>query len=223
MSWAQSRNRIADPDSSAPASIKSSLKPAAQSHAQEAGPWSPLKLPPANFNPPIPQSLSAQDQRVTIAHPVDPRPTILDTRLSTPQLFFLPRARPRQDRPLSRPVNLWTHATDVFPERQASPPSQSLPTASCTSPTAETHPLAHPSHLPNMTGSEPFPLLNTANDQHSSSRDTNGSAVRRRKSSGLGGELRGDTGAPSLGTSFAHMHAASGQHIRVSKRLQSRT
>lgn len=67
-----------------------------------------------------------------------------------------------------------------------------------------------------MTGSEPFPLLNTANDQHSSSRDTNGSAVRRRKSSQLGGELRGDTGAPSLGTSFAHMHAASGQQTRKS-------
>lgn len=222
MSWAPSRNRIADPDSSAPASIKSSLKPAAQSHAQEAGPWSPLKLPPANFNPPIPQSLSAQDQRATIAHPVDPRPTILDTRLSTPQLFFLPRARPRQDRPPSRPVNLWTHPTDVLTDdkphhlhRTSRPPRAHHPPPK--------HPLAHPSHLPNMTGSEPFPLLNTANDQHSSSRDTNGSAVRRRKSSGLGGELRGDTGAPSLGTSFAHMHAASGQHIRVSKRLQSRT
>ncbi|POS79782.1 longevity-assurance protein 1 [Diaporthe helianthi] len=67
-----------------------------------------------------------------------------------------------------------------------------------------------------MTGAEPFPVLNTANDQHSSSRDTNGSAVRRRKSSQLGGELRGDTGAPSLGTSFAHMHAANGQQTRKS-------
>lgn len=75
-----------------------------------------------------------------------------------------------------------------------------------------------------MAGSEPFPLLNTANDQHSSSRDANGSAARRRrKSSGLGAELRGDNGAPSLGTSFAHMNAASGQQIRVSKRLRSST
>ncbi|KAK7736938.1 sphingosine N-acyltransferase lag1 [Diaporthe eres] len=36
------------------------------------------------------------------------------------------------------------------------------------------------------------------------------------ESSGLGGELRGDNGAPSLGTSFAHMNAASGQQIRKS-------
>lgn len=68
-----------------------------------------------------------------------------------------------------------------------------------------------------MAGSEPFPLLNTANDQFSTSQDANGSAARRRrKSSGLGAEIPGDTGAPSLGTSFAHMSAASGHHARVS-------
>ncbi|KUI61904.1 Sphingosine N-acyltransferase lac1 [Cytospora mali] len=68
-----------------------------------------------------------------------------------------------------------------------------------------------------MAGSEPFPLLNTANDQFSTSQDANGSAARRRrKSSALGGELPGDTGAPSLGTSFAHMNALNGHQARKS-------
>jgi hypothetical protein len=81
----------------------------------------------------------------------------------------------------------------------------------------DTKHLAH-SSLPNMAGSEPFPLLNTANDQFSTSQDANGNAARRRrKSSGLPGELRGDTGAPSLGTSPAHMSALNGHHARVSK------
>ncbi|KAI2471634.1 longevity assurance proteins LAG1/LAC1 [Annulohypoxylon bovei var. microspora] len=50
-----------------------------------------------------------------------------------------------------------------------------------------------------MSSSEPFPILNTSADQLHSAAD--GSARRRRKSSGLGADLRvGDTGAPSLQT-----------------------
>ncbi|KAI1107255.1 longevity assurance proteins LAG1/LAC1 [Jackrogersella minutella] len=49
-----------------------------------------------------------------------------------------------------------------------------------------------------MASSEPFPILNTSADQLHSAAD-HGSARRRRKSSGLGADLRvGDTGAPSL-------------------------
>ncbi|KAI6092466.1 longevity assurance proteins LAG1/LAC1 [Hypoxylon rubiginosum] len=54
--------------------------------------------------------------------------------------------------------------------------------------------------------SEPFPLLNTSADQLHSSAE-NATARRRRKSSGLGSELRvGDTGAPSLHTGLARLH-----------------
>ncbi|KAK7746126.1 sphingosine N-acyltransferase lag1 [Diatrype stigma] len=52
---------------------------------------------------------------------------------------------------------------------------------------------------------EPFPALSTSADQlHSANNE--GAARRRRKSSGLGGEIRaGDTGAPSLHASLAHL------------------
>ncbi|KAI1487192.1 TLC domain-containing protein [Biscogniauxia mediterranea] len=60
-----------------------------------------------------------------------------------------------------------------------------------------------------MASSEPFPLLNTSADQLHSAAD-HGSARRRRKSSGLGGEIRaGDTGAPSLHASLASMQSSS--------------
>ncbi|KAF3770410.1 longevity assurance proteins LAG1/LAC1 [Cryphonectria parasitica EP155] len=80
-----------------------------------------------------------------------------------------------------------------------------------------------------MADSEPFPLLNT-NDHFSSSQDaTASSAKRRRKSSAIQAELlRGDTGAPSLATSFAHLNAASGRVYgpaaskRQSKRRKAR-
>lgn len=53
-----------------------------------------------------------------------------------------------------------------------------------------------------MASGEPFPLLNTSADQLLSVND-NANPRRRRKSSGLGGEIRaGDTGAPSLHTSL---------------------
>ncbi|CAJ2506979.1 Uu.00g081650.m01.CDS01 [Anthostomella pinea] len=60
-----------------------------------------------------------------------------------------------------------------------------------------------------MASSEPFPSLNTGADQmHSAA--ANGNARRRRKSSGLGAEIRaGDTGAPSLQTSLASLQSAS--------------
>ncbi|KAI1777703.1 longevity assurance proteins LAG1/LAC1 [Hypoxylon cercidicola] len=57
-----------------------------------------------------------------------------------------------------------------------------------------------------MESSEPFPLLNTSADQLHSGADL-ASARRRRKSSGLGSELRvGDTGAPSLHTGLARLN-----------------
>ncbi|KAI0021987.1 longevity assurance proteins LAG1/LAC1 [Xylariomycetidae sp. FL0641] len=60
-----------------------------------------------------------------------------------------------------------------------------------------------------MASPEPFPLLNTGADQLHTA-DAN--ARRRRKSSGLGAEIRaGDTGAPSLGTGFARLTPANGQ------------
>lgn len=63
-----------------------------------------------------------------------------------------------------------------------------------------------------MATTEPFPALNTAYDQSSPSQDVNGDAVRRRrKSSGFKADPRGDTGTPSLATSFAHLNAASGR------------
>nr|UWK20528.1 longevity assurance factor/sphinganine N acyl transferase subunit 1 [Trichoderma taxi] len=57
-----------------------------------------------------------------------------------------------------------------------------------------------------MAGVEPFPLLNTSADQlHSADVNT---ARRRRKSSGLGGEIRaGDTGAPALASSRVSLNA----------------
>lgn len=73
-----------------------------------------------------------------------------------------------------------------------------------------------------MSGSEPFPLLNTANDQlHQRHQATSSSSVsnttatqdainnarKRRKSSALGGEIRGDTGAPALASSRASLEA----------------
>nr|UWK20525.1 longevity assurance factor/sphinganine N acyl transferase subunit 1 [Trichoderma rodmanii] len=57
-----------------------------------------------------------------------------------------------------------------------------------------------------MAGVEPFPLLNTSADQLHSA-DVN-AARRRRKSSGLGGEIRaGDTGAPALASSRVSLNA----------------
>ncbi|KAL7799970.1 TLC domain-containing protein [Trichoderma ceciliae] len=57
-----------------------------------------------------------------------------------------------------------------------------------------------------MAGVEPFPLLNTSAEQLHSA-DVN-VARRRRKSSGLGGEIRaGDTGAPALASSRVSLNA----------------
>lgn len=58
---------------------------------------------------------------------------------------------------------------------------------------------------------EPFPVLSTSADQlHSANSEGAANARRRRKSSGLGSEIRvGDTGAPSLHTSLAHLQSAS--------------
>ncbi|KAM0521675.1 hypothetical protein ACHAPE_002231 [Trichoderma viride] len=57
-----------------------------------------------------------------------------------------------------------------------------------------------------MAGVEPFPLLNTSADQLLGA-DVN-PARRRRKSSGLGGEIRaGDTGAPALASSRVSLNA----------------
>ncbi|EHK18810.1 uncharacterized protein TRIVIDRAFT_44085 [Trichoderma virens Gv29-8] len=69
-----------------------------------------------------------------------------------------------------------------------------------------------------MAGVEPFPLLNTSADQLHSA-DVN-VARRRRKSSGLGGEIRaGDTGAPALASSRVSLNA---QDSEVSKRRRTR-
>jgi acyl-CoA-dependent ceramide synthase len=66
-----------------------------------------------------------------------------------------------------------------------------------------------------MAAAEPFPILSTSADQlHATSNDANtagAAARRRRKSSGLG-ERVGDTGAPGLATSLAHLSAAHGSH-----------
>lgn len=54
---------------------------------------------------------------------------------------------------------------------------------------------------------EPFPLLNTALDP-SSFDDDDGSVRRRRKSSGLGGDIRaGDTGAPAFASSRTSLNS----------------
>ncbi|PTB67870.1 longevity assurance proteins LAG1/LAC1 [Trichoderma citrinoviride] len=69
-----------------------------------------------------------------------------------------------------------------------------------------------------MTGVEPFPLLNTSADQLHSA-DVN-VARRRRKSSGLGGEIRaGDTGAPALASSRVSLNAHDSE---TSKRRRAR-
>lgn len=95
-----------------------------------------------------------------------------------------------------------------------------------------------------MSGSEPFPLLNTANDQlHQRHQATSSSSVsnttatqdainnarKRRKSSALGGEIRGDTGAPALASSRAsleatdnHSNVYSDGRKRLSKRRRAR-
>ena len=62
------------------------------------------------------------------------------------------------------------------------------------------------------SSSEPFPLLSTAADQLHSAQTDNVARQRRRKSSSLGGDPRGDTGAPGLATSLAHLNAAHGGH-----------
>ncbi|KAF5681051.1 acyl dependent ceramide synthase [Fusarium heterosporum] len=92
-----------------------------------------------------------------------------------------------------------------------------------------------------MSGSEPFPLLNTANDQlhqrrpadkamssvsnTTATQDAVNSARKRRKSSLLGGEIRGDTGAPALASSRASLEASENHTITYSdgrKRLSKR-
>lgn len=58
-------------------------------------------------------------------------------------------------------------------------------------------------------GTEPFPPLATAADRQLRSAGDVNAARRRRKSSVLGTELRvGDTGAPALATSIAHINGA---------------
>ncbi|KAF4454106.1 acyl-CoA-dependent ceramide synthase [Fusarium austroafricanum] len=88
-----------------------------------------------------------------------------------------------------------------------------------------------------MSSSEPFPLLNTANDQlhqrrpvdqasssvsnTTATQDAINNARRRRKSSLLGGEIRGDTGAPALASSRASLEATD-KHSDGRKRLSKR-
>jgi acyl-CoA-dependent ceramide synthase len=60
-----------------------------------------------------------------------------------------------------------------------------------------------------MASTEPFPPLSTVADRQLAS-EMSAAARRRRKSSGLGSDLRvGDTGAPALATSLAHLHGSS--------------
>ncbi|QPC78870.1 hypothetical protein HYE68_009622 [Fusarium pseudograminearum] len=88
-----------------------------------------------------------------------------------------------------------------------------------------------------MSGSEPFPLLNTANDQlhqrhqatssasvsnTTATQDAINNARKRRKSSALGGEIRGDTGAPAFASSRASLDATSDGRKRLSKRRRAR-
>ncbi|KAL2257191.1 hypothetical protein VTK26DRAFT_542 [Humicola hyalothermophila] len=80
------------------------------------------------------------------------------------------------------------------------------------------------------SGSEPFPPLPTAADRQLHSTSTDGNAPRRRrKSSILGTELRvGDTGAPALATSLAHLNGAPKESPttttkRFSKRRKARS
>lgn len=73
-----------------------------------------------------------------------------------------------------------------------------------------------------MATSEPFPLLSTSADLHSAADHGAASAARRRRqSSGLGSELRvGDTGAPGLATSIAHLHQ--GGKVRLCSESEER-
>ncbi|KAL8371344.1 hypothetical protein RB595_001255 [Gaeumannomyces hyphopodioides] len=75
-----------------------------------------------------------------------------------------------------------------------------------------------------MATSEPFPLLSASTDLHSSADHGAASARRRRQSSGLGSELRvGDTGAPGLATSIAHLHQGGKDSKRGSRRRKARS
>lgn len=66
----------------------------------------------------------------------------------------------------------------------------------------------HPNSAMASADSEPFPPLSSAADRQLVS-EMNAAARRRRKSSGLGNDLRvGDTGAPALATSLAHLNGA---------------
>ncbi|KAM3506192.1 hypothetical protein MY10362_002515 [Beauveria mimosiformis] len=63
---------------------------------------------------------------------------------------------------------------------------------------------------------EPFPLLNTSLDPFAMMDGDDSAARRRRKSSGLGGEIRaGDTGAPAFASSRASLNAGDsfGHHV----------
>jgi very-long-chain ceramide synthase len=69
-----------------------------------------------------------------------------------------------------------------------------------------------------MAASEPFPLLSTAADQLHSSATENGTTTRRRrKSSAILEQIpAGDTGAPALATSLAHLGGTRTPHVKVS-------
>ncbi|KAK4458048.1 TLC domain-containing protein [Cladorrhinum samala] len=79
------------------------------------------------------------------------------------------------------------------------------------------------------SGSEPFPPLPTASDRQLHSASSGDAARRRRKSSILGNDLKvGDTGAPSLATSIAHIQGkdaspTTSQPKRNSKRRKARS
>ncbi|GAB1320408.1 sphingosine N-acyltransferase lag1 [Madurella fahalii] len=80
-------------------------------------------------------------------------------------------------------------------------------------------------------GTEPFPPLATAADRQLHSAGDVNTARRRRKSSVLGAELRvGDTGAPALATSIAHLNGTAKEQAapgtlskRFSKRRKARS
>ncbi|KAH8674096.1 TLC domain-containing protein [Xylariales sp. PMI_506] len=77
-----------------------------------------------------------------------------------------------------------------------------------------------------MAGAEPFPAFNTSADGLHSTEDA--IARRRRKSSGLGQEIRaGDTGAPGLGTALASIRKDGADshdaHKKSSKRRKARS
>jgi len=61
---------------------------------------------------------------------------------------------------------------------------------------------------------EPFPSLSAAADRQLQS-EMNAAARRRRKSSGLSADLRvGDTGAPALATSLAHLNGSTQAKVK---------